>query len=268
MNDGEIAEKKFIATLGCLRGHYLDFDSIKKQSPMVINTLETPFQKTLRPVNHFPASVSPQLIKQLTENQLNKFCDANQIGKAGPFSKADVYINGIGFSLKYTNASPPALINHTRRTGWEFAANHIGSDMADLDTLISEYWRLRLSGVIAEDIANSDSNSPFANYFTTMLPFLEYFAFSGTATKLSHHPASKVIEFSDPCDVKTWKLLDKKELIANLWPRLVFSIRSKKGMPSKKMLSTMSENERASVLRWSHLINGELKGALHVRIRH
>jgi len=266
MNDGEIAEKKFIATLGCLRGHYLHLDSINKQ-PMMVNTLETPFKQTLRSVNHFPASVSPQLIKELSESQLSNFCDAHQIGKAGPFSKADVYINGIGFSLKYTNASPPALVNHTRRTGWEFAANHIGADMTDLDALISEYWRLRISGVIAEDIANSDSNSPFANYFITLFPFLEYFAFSGTATKLSYHPASEIIEFSDPCDVSTWKLLDKKQLIANLWPRLVFSVRSKKGMPSKKMLSSMPESDRASILRWSNLINGELKGALHVRIR-
>jgi hypothetical protein len=266
MNDGEIAEKKFIATLGCLRGQYLHLDSINKQ-PMMVNALETPFKKTLRPVNHFSASVSPQFINELSESQLNKFCDTHQIGKAGPFSKADVYINGIGFSLKYTNASPPALINHTRRTGWEFAANHIGADIGDLDALISEYWKLRLSGVITEDVANSDSNSPFANYFITLLPFLEYFTFSGTATKLSYHPASEVIEFSDPCDINTWKLLDKKQLIANLWPRLVFSVRSKKGMPSKKMLSTMSEKDRASVLRWSHLINGELKGALHVRIR-
>lgn len=267
MNDGEIAEKKFIATLGCLRGRHLNLDPTNKQS-ILINTLETPFKKTLRSINPFPTSVSPETIRELSENQLNIFCNAHQIGKAGPFSKADIFINGVGFSLKYTNASPPALINHTRRTGWEFAADHIGANMSDLDTLISEYWRLRLSGVITEDIANSDSNSPFADHFFTLAPFLEYFAFSGTATKLSYHPASEVIEFSDPCDVKTWKLLDKKQLIASLWPRLVFSVRSKKGMPSKKMLSTMSENERSSVLRWSHLINGELKGALHIRIRH
>ena len=140
--------------------------------------------------------------------------------------------------------------------------------MTQLDAIISNYWRLRLAGIIGEDTGNSDPNSPFTKHFNILLPFLEYFAFDGTATKLSYHPASEVIEFADPCDIKTWKLLSKAQLIASLWPRLVFSIRSKKGMPSAKMLSTMSLQDRTSVMQWAYLLNGELKGALHVRIRH
>lgn len=266
MNDGEIAEKKFIATLGCLKGQSLQL--LPAQSPLLtISKLETPYRQSLRPVGAVPASTTPQVIQQLTESQLVTFCKSHSISKAGPFSKADVFINGVGYSLKYTNSSPPALINHTRRTGWEFAAQHTGANMAQLDILISDYWRLRLSGVISEDTANTDPNSPFSQHFSTLLPFLEYFAFDGTATKLSYHPAIEVIEFSDPCDIKTWRLLNKGQLIASLWPRLVFSIRSKKGMPSARMLSTMSVQDRASVMQWSHLLNGELKGALHVRVR-
>lgn len=266
MNDGEIAEKKFIATLGCFKGQILQLLPAQS-SPIAINSLETPFKRSLRPVGTFPTATTPQSIKQFTESTLVSFCNNHSIGKAGPFSKADVFINGIGYSLKYTNASPPALVNHTRRTGWEFAARHTGASMTQLDTIITNYWRLRLSGFIAEDIANSDPNSPFTQHFNTLLPFLEYFAFNGTATKLSYHPAIEVIEFSDPCNIATWKLLNKAQLIANLWPRLVFSIRSKKGMPSAKMFSGMSLKEKNSVMQWSHLLNGELKGALHVRIR-
>lgn len=267
MNDGEIAEKKFIATLGCFRGQSIQLLPAQS-SPITINKLETPYKQSLRSVGAFPASITPQVIEQLTESQLITFCQIHSISKAGPFSKADVFINGVGYSLKYTNSSPPALINHTRRTGWEFAAQHTGASMAQLDTLISDYWRLRLSGVISEDTANSDPNSPFSQHFNTLLPFLEYFAFDGTATKLSYHPAIEVIEFSNPCDISTWRLLNKTQLIASIWPRLVFSIRSKKGMPSARMFSSMSSQEKASVMQWSHLLNGELKGALHVRIRH
>lgn len=267
MNGGEIAEKKFIATLGCLRGQRLQL--LPAQSPPItIKTLETPYRQSLRPLGVFPASTTPQVIEQLTESQLVAFCKNHSIGKAGPFSKSDVFINGVGYSLKYTNSSPPALINHTRRTGWEFAAQHTGASIAQLDSLISDYWRLRLTGIISEDTANSDPNSPFSKHFNTLLPFLEFFAFDGTATKLSYHPANEVIEFSDPCDITTWRLLNKAQLIASLWPRLVFSIRSKKGMPSARMFSSMSAQEKASVMRWSHQVNGELKGALHVRIKH
>lgn len=267
MNDGEIAENKFISTLGCFMGQNLQL--LPAQSPPItINKIETPYKQLLRPIGAYPPSTTPQVIEKLTESQLITFCRNHSIGKAGPFSKADVFINGVGYSLKYTNSSPPALINHTRRTGWEFAAQHTGGSMLQLDALISEYWRLRLSGVISEDIANSDMNSPFSQHFNTLLPFLEYFAFDGTATKLSYHPATEVIEFSDPCDIKTWKLLNKAQLITSLWPRLVFSIRSKKGMPSARMFSTMSPQEKASVMQWSQLLNGELKGALHVRIKH
>lgn len=266
MNEGEIAEKKFIATLGCFRGQTLQLLPANSQ-PIAINSIETPFKKLLRPVEKFPTSITPQAIKGFSESQLITFSSAQRIGKAGPFSKADVFINGIGYSLKYTNASPPALVNHTRRTGWEFAAHHTGANLGELDVLVSDYWRLRLSGAITEDTANSDQNSPFAQHFNTLLPFLEYFAFDGTATKLSYHPAIEVIEFSDPCDIKTWRLLNKGQLIASLWPRLVFSMRSKKGMPSKRMLSSMPEEDRSSVMQWSHLLNDELKGALHVRVR-
>lgn len=267
MNEGEIAENKFIATLGCFKGQTLQLLPARSP-PITINKLETPYGQSLRTVGTYPALTTPQEIERLTEIELVTFCSKHFIGKAGPFSKADVFINGIGYSLKYTNSNPPALINHTRRTGWEFAARHTGGVMTQLDILVSDYWRLRQSGVISEDTANADPNSPFSQHFTTLLPFLEYFAFDGTATKLSYHPASEVIEFSNPCDITTWKLLNKSQLIASLWPRLVFSIRSKKGMPSKRMFSSMTPQEKASVMQWSHLSNGELKGALHVRIRH
>ena len=180
-------------------------------------------------------------------------------------TKADVFINGISYSLKFTNSAPPAIVNHTNRTGWEFAAQHKGLNMAPLDALINDYWNKRLFGVITEDVDNRHPFSPFANHMQTLLPFLEYFSFEGTGSRLSNHPASAVIEFSDPCNVLTWKIINQQQFINSIWNRLVFSLRSSKGMP--KDINSISASSRKSILMWSNRRNGLLKGALHVRVR-
>jgi len=263
MNEGERAELKFIATLGC----YMSKKMILKNYPasLLVNTLEMPTGKHLKKILQYQSNVTPQYINQLNDSDLENFCKVHNINKSGAFSKADIFINGIGYSIKYTNAMPPALINHTRRTGWEYAASIKGVSMAGIDKLIANYWRKRLSGEIGEDIANSDPRSPFADHFNVLMPFLEYFTFEGTGTRVSNHPASEVIEFSDPCDIRSWDLLNKSQVLQNLWPRLFFSMRSGKGMPTN--INSVRQNEKTSIMVWAKLIQGKLKGALHVRIK-
>ena len=263
MNEGERAELKFIATLGCYVSKQIKFKN--SLNNLLISKLETPTGQLLNKVLPYKSNITPQFIKQLDDVGLGNFCSAHNITKSGTFSKADIFINGTGYSLKYTNAMPPALINHTRRTGWEFAALQKGVSMNNLDKLVSDYWSKRLSGTITEDIANSDPRSPFAAHFNIFLPFLEYFIFEGTGSRVSYHPASEVIELSDPCDIQTWDLLNRSQLLQNLWPRLIFSMRSGKGMPSD--INSVSQAEKSSIMVWAQKMQGSLKGALHVRIR-
>lgn len=263
MNNGERAELKFIASLGIYNKNIIKFKN--SLTNFKINKIEVPFGNGLRVINPYNNKITIQDINNFSDSNLDIFCRNNGISKSGPFSKADIFINGKGYSLKYTSAMPPALINHTRRSGWEFAAKHKGVNLNALDLIIDEYWQKRSAGIIGEDVSNTDPNSPFANHFATLLPFLEYFIFEGTGSRLSIHPAEEVIEFSDPCNHNTWDLLNKNNLIKNIWPRLVFSMRSGKGMPAD--MDSISSIEKSSILIWAKQMHGNLKGALHVRIR-
>jgi len=262
MNQGEVAELKFIATLCCYISKEVTFKTLEK---LIVNQVEIPIGDLKKAPKLFLSNVTPDLIKKLNEDQLQEFCELNGISKAAVFSKADIFINGIGYSIKYRNAAPPALVNHTRRTGWEFAAEKKGVPIAPLDAIVADYWQKRLSGIISEDVQNTHANSPFSPFINTLSPFLEYFIFEGTGTRLSKHPASEVIEFSDPCNFSTWELINRKKLIQNIWPRLVFSVRSGKGMPDD--INSLTTEESNSVMLWAKNINGNLKGALHVRIK-
>ena len=261
MNAGEVAELKFIATLCCYISKPIIFGSGQN---LFIKQIQLPSGHTLCSPKIFHPNITPALISGFSESQLSTFCLTNGIVKAGPFSKADVYINGIGYSVKYSNASPPALVNHTPRNGWEFVAKNKGVSIAHLDTLIADYWQKRLNGTISEDVPNTHLSSPFSSNINILLPYLEYFIFEGTGSRLSKHPASEVIEFSDPCNFSTWKLLNKTQLVQNIWPRLVFSIREK-GMPTNT--NSLPQLKKNSVMLWARNYQGSLKGSLHVRIK-
>jgi hypothetical protein len=262
MNQGEIAELKFISTI-CLNINKRI--AIGDNNTIEIKKIQIPSSNGLKNILPISSSYTASDISKLNESDLKKFCENYGISKSGPFSKSDIYINDIGYSLKYSSAAPAALVNHTRRTGWQFVAKHKGVDITLLDGVISDYWSKRLGGEIGEDISNSDTRSPFRKHFKILLPYLEYFIFEGTGSRLSTHPASRVIEFSNPCNPLTWSILSQSQLIEDIWPRLIFSLRSGKGMPAD--ISTLSPTDRESVSMWSRKLSGNLKGALHVRIR-
>jgi hypothetical protein len=188
------------------------------------------------------------------------------ISKAGISSKADITVNGIPISLKSFQHAPPALVNHTSRPGWETACMHIGADILLLDQLIDRYWALRTCGRIKEDICNDSTESPFARHKTYLMPILDYFLRTGSGQGPSTSPAELILDFKTAEDVASWKVYRSRELLSEVWPRLVFSVRSKKGMPSG--YPNMQDIEKfESIKKWTRYWQEQYRGALHVRVR-
>lgn len=188
---------------------------------------------------------------------------AEEVGitKAASRDKADVFINGIGYSVKSLQSAPPALVNHTPRNGWKRICDSLNIDIEELDNIISEYWEKRLKGVLMEDVGNDNQNSPFKSHKDYLLPILNYFLFKGTGSKDSNYPADFILDFSNPIDVDTWSI-HGKEYLDEQWGNLVFSVRHK-GMPDSYPKCKNSE----TIKPWVRNFQGSDKGSLHVRIR-
>jgi len=203
--------------------------------------------------------------RALDDESLTHLCHSIGIRKGSTFDKSDVYINGSGYSLKSLSAAPPALVNHTRRDGFEFACTNVGMDIARLDTIVDRYWESRLSGRIKEDVPNAHPFSPFSGEQETLSPILQYFLFTGTGSRVSEHPAEFILEYRNPLDAITWRKIDPDTAIDELWPYLFFSIRAKKGMPSNYNPDTYRGENAESIMRWTRFTSGDYRGALHVR---
>lgn len=200
---------------------------------------------------------------QLDDAALLKLAGAMNIAKAGIFDKADVYINGIGYSIKSLSAAPPALVNHTARDGWERVCACVGCSIQELDDIVAEYWKLRTSGEITEDVPNSHPKSPFASHKDYLLPILNYYLFKGSGSRSSVYPADYILDFTDPTDESTWKKYGA-DYINSHWNKLVFSLRSSKGMGNYPNIKNVAK--KASMAKWTVFHSGGHKGALHVRV--
>jgi hypothetical protein len=218
---------------------------------------------------NLPKDFKINAVAQYTDIQLTELARQCGISKANTRSKADTIINGENFSIKSKNNAPPALVNHTTRPGFEFAANHSGGDINKLDAIIDEYWDKRINKTIGEDVSNTQSESPFRTEKETMRPFLNYFLFDGTGSSVSALPANRILGFTDPLDIDTWHIYDKANAIDMYWNNMIFSLRAKKGMPanypditSKKLIPY-----KPSIDKWTRYIDGDYRGALHIRTR-
>ncbi len=198
-----------------------------------------------------------------SDKDLLTLAKATKIAKAGIFDKADVYINGVGYSIKSLSAAPPALVNHTARDGWERVCSKINCDIQLLDSIVARYWDLRLQGVITEDINNSNLHSPFAPHKDYLLPILNYFLFKGSGSRDSKYPADYILDFTNPVDETTWKKYGDNYIDSH-WDKLVFSLRSSKGMG--KYPNIKDPIKKASMTKWTVYHSGGYKGALHVRV--
>lgn len=204
------------------------------------------------------------ILKNLTNSELIKLAYTVGIRKAGALDKADVYINNMPYSIKSLQKAPPALVNHTARPGWERVCNELGISISELDDMIDKYWDLRKRNIIKEDVSNNDINSPFANHKEYLSKILNYFLFKGSGSKESKHPASFILDFVDPLNINTWKVWGS-DYIDKHWHRLVFSLRSRRGMGNYPYIT--NKNKKDSMAKWTVLWQNGYKGALHVRVK-
>jgi len=190
----------------------------------------------------------------------------SHIWKAPTSAKRDLMINGKGYSVKSNRARPPAIVNHTTRDKWLRVCNVVGLSIDLLDEMVSEYWKLRIDRKIGEDVHSMSTYCPFGNnaqrkeYLRTLI---NYFLFEGTGAQDSPYPAEYILEFTDPLIPGTWRILDKRSAFDSMWPKMVFSIRSKKGMPPDYL--NISATKKALIEPWVRHIDGDYRGSLHVR---
>ena len=205
-------------------------------------------------------------LAQMSDSQLEIEARKFGISKSNSRNKADVIINSIPFSIKSLRYAPPALINHTTRPGFEFAASCTNGKIEELDKIIDKYWELRCKRKIGEDIHNCSPDSPFKDNKEVLKPFINYFLFKGTGSAESNYPAEKILAFSNPFSLTTWQICDESNAIDLYWDKLVFSIRAKKGMPAGyPHVSPKQRSKKSSVDRWTKFIDGDYRGSLHLR---
>lgn len=221
------------------------------------------------------ASLPPNTNLSLIRNNdpaINLLCCTVGIQKASTTCKSDVYINNFGYSLKSLSAAPPALVNHTTRPGFESACRYSGANIAMLDQIIYDYWNKRTAGIIKEDVHNYigttiNPNSPFVNHQAYMKPILEYFLFIGSANCISPYRADFILDYVDPLNPTTWHIYDPTTAVNLLWPKLIFSVRATKGMPTNYNPNTYNGQNAASIKTWVSFSSNKYRGALHIRAK-
>jgi hypothetical protein len=204
-------------------------------------------------------------LQRLSREQRISLATSLNITKSSTVNKGDVQINNKYYSIKSLEAAPPALVNHTNRIGWVNVCNECNVDIDTLDDIIEKYWELRLKGEIKEDIHNSNKSSPFFEHKDYLKPLLNYYFFTGSGSGKSPKPAEYLLDIHDPLDVSTWHIYGE-EYLDSVWGRLVFSLRSKKGMPPYYPL--MVDREKLECIsKWTKLHQGSHRGSLHVRVK-
>lgn len=203
----------------------------------------------------------------LEAEELISVCASVKATKAKLFDKADVYVNGIGISVKSERGGNPSLINHTTRDKIVRVMKSIKQPILQLDKIVDRYWDMRLAKKIKEDTCISDALCPFGapddeKSLAVIKPLLNYFAFDGTGTRDSASPALLILSLKSPTDVKTWKYFSKDNFVESVWSRLVFSIRGK----STPQFIDESGEDHQLMLPWIREVDGTLKGALSVRV--
>lgn len=201
------------------------------------------------------------VLSELSDSQIESMAKRVGAFKSPAGSKADVYVNGWGISVKSHRGANPAFLNHTHRAGFLKVCKRIGVDINELDEIIRDYWVKRKAGIIGEDVKNSDPNSPFKNHLAYLKPIMNYFLFTGTAQKDSPYPADYILDFTVPLQENSWKF-SKDEYIDDNWEHIIFSVRSK-GVPN----SFPKGQKSGDIQPWVEKVEGKYKGSLHGRVR-
>lgn len=204
-------------------------------------------------------------LRAMSDADIERLANAVGAGKAKGSYKADVNINGQGFSVKSHRSAPPAIVNHTPRWGWKRICDQLNVDIKPLDKMVNEYFELRSKGIISEDIWNSDPHSPFAKNKEYLRPILNYFLFTGTGAKDSEYPAKFVLDCADPYDVSTWKIHDESNYLDKYWNEIKFSMREK-GFGAYPYTRPCDSWKTPLSQPWAKKFGGVYKGSLHVRV--
>ena len=204
-------------------------------------------------------------LRTMSDLQIEKLANKVGAGKAKGSYKADVNINGEGFSVKSHKSAPPAIVNHTPRWGWVIICDKLGINIEPLDKMVNEYFKLRINKDITEDVYNTNPKSPFAKNKEYLRPILNYFLFTGTGAKDSEYPAKYVLDCGDPYDTTTWKIHDESNYIDEFWDDMKFSMRNKgfKAYPYTRKCDTWKTPLSEP---WAKKIDGSFKGSLHIRV--
>lgn len=204
-------------------------------------------------------------LRGMSDAAIERLANTVGAGKAKGSYKADVNINGQGFSVKSHRSAPPAIVNHTPRWGWKRICNQLKISIDPLDKMVNQYFNLRNSGIINEDIWNTDPNSPFAKNKEYLRPILNYFLFRGTGAKDSEYPAKFVLDCADPYDVSTWKIHDENNYLDKYWNEIKFSMREK-GFEAYPYTRKCDLWKNPLSQPWAKKFGGVYKGSLHVRV--
>lgn len=129
MNKGEFGECMIKAQLLCFQNQHI----------------RTPFgyiEKLQNQPNQFIQNKKSTLFKlyKLSDSELVNCFTKSNIFKSKSISKADVFINDRGVSIKTQNY--PAIINHTHRQNFLRILEYLNLDIQTLDLCILEYHRL------------------------------------------------------------------------------------------------------------------------------
>ena len=198
----------------------------------------------------------------LNSGLLVYLCNKIRAGKAGSFDKADVFINGVGISVKSQRGSAPSIINQTSRDKIHRVMKAINCPIEPLDHIVNRYWNLRMNGG-GQDVSGITPNNPFAlgengeSNLPIIKPLINYFTFRGTGTRDSSAPASYVLSVLKPDDTSTWVYYSEENFVDSVFAKLLFSIREK-GLP-KLITDEMKP--------WVREIDGSKKGTLNVRVK-
>ena len=241
--------------------HYLKAFLLKRRDENISDTVFGKIQDLSDDANLSELKWKSDAEPFLRSYDIPNLVDVLGIAKARTCSKADITVNGTSYSLKEMGASPPAIVNHTPRHGFETACNHVGVSIDELDDIITEYWALRQNGTIKEDTKISDPNCPFRSHKDYLKPIIEYFLFTGTGSGISNFPADKVLEINFRNLPDSMKIFEMDDYYDQIWEKLQLSIRSK-GMPPRYPECKNFD----SISRWTRIAERKFKGSLHIRI--
>ena len=186
------------------------------------------------------------------EENIKKLADILEISKSKPAYKADIKINDIFYSLKFTGSGKPTIVNHTSRLGWLNIANLKNLNISKLDNIISQYWKLRVKGEISEDCPNFHKKSPFNNNKEIIKPYLDFFSFEGSGQGFQIIQLRKFWIFNSLISQIIGRFME--EYLDDNWNKLYFCMRYKKGiMPINQKAYDCHKNKKV-ISPWIKLL--------------